>query len=79
MSFVLFEGKSTGFKSGLYVLPLYIPNENLALDYGNQIWRMDIRNAAHYALNCNILLRKCKKRTKLLQKTAFHTTEPCKR
>ena len=79
MSFVLFEGKSTGFESGLYVLPLYIPNENLVLDYGNQIWRMDIRNAANYALNCNMseetIMRHLEKTKCYLQNTGFALLE----
>ena len=79
MSFVLFEGKSTGFESGLYVLPLYIPNANLVLDYGNQIWRMDIRNAAHYALNCNMseetIMRHLEKTKCYLQNTGFTLLE----
>lgn len=79
MSFVLFEGKSTGFESGLYVLPLYIPNENLVLDYGNQIWRMDIRNAANYALNCNMskewILRPLEQTKRYLQNTGFALLE----
>lgn len=79
MSFVLFEGKSTGFESGLYVLPLYIPNENLILDYGNQIWRMDIRNAAKYALNCDMseewILRPLEQTKRYLQNTGFALLE----
>lgn len=79
MSFVLFDGKSTGFESGLYVLPLYIPNENLILDYGNQIWRMDIRNAAKYALNCDMseewILRPIEQTKRYLQNTGFALLE----
>lgn len=79
MSFVLFEGKSTGFECGLYVLPLYMPNEDLVLDYGNQIWRMDIRNAAQYALNCNMseewILRPLEQTKRYLQNTGFALLE----
>ena len=54
MSFVLFDGKIAEFDSGIYVMPLYMPNQTPALDYGNQIWRMDICNASRYTLNCDL-------------------------
>lgn len=79
MSFVLFDNRIAGFVSGIYVMPLYIPNENLVLDYGNQIWRMDIRNVKQYVLDCDMsdeeILQHLENIKYYLQETGFSLLE----
>lgn len=79
LSFVLFDNRVAGFVSGIYVMPLYIPNENLILDYGNQIWRMNIRNAKHYDLDCDMpdeeILQHLENIKYYLQETGFPLLE----
>ena len=50
LNFIFFDSRSFGFECGIYILPLYIRNEALVLDFGDQVWRIDNKNSKNYYL-----------------------------
>jgi hypothetical protein len=54
LNFVLFNRKSYGYECGIYIQPLYIPNDTLVLDLGDSMRHIDFAERKKYDLDLSM-------------------------